>query len=156
MLHTLCELCPSSSSNRNSSSKIDVDNYDNLQTLYTNIKISHTLAMTHPQANIAGNIRIVHSMRQLFVAFLRIFVVIVWLRTVLVVCIAVKFPVFYSFSRAHIAGEIKKSVSEVERMGWRAHTHIHIMCCTRWLIVDACVANILCLPFNSLVKVQKL
>lgn len=135
--------------NRNSSSRIDVDNYDNLQTLYTNIKINYIhIAMAHPQTTINQHIHVAHSV---CVVGLMFFCCCCLAAIVLVVCIyiAVKFPVFYSFSRAHT--ERAWGVGGRHTVWARAH----IMCCIRWLIVDACVANILCLPFNSLVKVQK-
>lgn len=87
---------------RNSSSKIDVDNYDNLQTLYTNIQISfiHYLRMTHPQAKHQHQPVILQNICSLLLLFNFFHCCCLDTIVSLFVCIAVQFPVFYSFLRA--------------------------------------------------------
>lgn len=125
--NTHYELCPTNNNSkqcRNNSSKIDVDNKDNLQTLYTNIKISSCMAMTHPQANIASAFATQYC-SCLLLFFLWFLLLLSGYHCFGAVRNAVKFPVFYSFSRAYIATEIKR-----KRKSGLTRAHINRVLCT--------------------------
>lgn len=125
---------------RNSSSKIDVDNYDNSQTLYTNIKITsvHLVCQWHTLKSYQHQLYFAECICRLLLLLL----LTSRCHCLVVCCIAVKFPVFYSFSRA--LSLFRRNTDTHNRT-----LRIEFMVC-RWLIVDACVANILRLPVNSL------
>lgn len=136
--------------NRSSSSKIDVDNYVNLQTLYANIKnkLHIILANDTPPSQL---LEATHRLYLLFVVVVaQLFLLLFWL-----------IPLFGSMYCSSLLSSFRYFI--VFRVLSQRHTHIHITHTNshtiylfiRWLIVDACVANILCLPLNPLRMVRK-